>query len=256
MEIKWVAVAVAGIFFGVVCGLLGLTIGIYFNPESTITFVPVWGSLGDWASAIGAFSAVAFALWQSHRQQQKELPRVKIINQFTPDECLLRVVSEGIVPESVLGAELIFKKDGSKIDLLTFSRIPKGGQTTKLQRGEYLDILALNKHDLLQFIEQWVARPIDQMRRSEIYPGNGYFKLNKVYFDRLEEFFKQDLEILIRLVSKDVMVKVPPEFLSVAKTYVINTRKTEETERAASRNGEARARYEAGLHLEYGDPET
>lgn len=139
---------------------------------------------------------------------------------------------------------------------MTFSRIPKGGATTKLQRGEYLDILALNKHDLLQFIEQWVANPINQMRRSEIHPGNGYFKLNKVFFDRLEDFFEQELKILIRLVSKDVTVEVSPEFSSVAKSYVINTRKTEETERAASRNGEARARYDAGLHLEYGDPET
>lgn len=256
MEIKWAALAVSGAFLGIICGLFGLTIGIHYNPESTIKFVPVWGSLGDWASAIGAFSAVAFALWQSHRQQQKELPKVNIVNRFTSDEWLLRVISEGVVPESVLGAELVSEKDGSKIDLLNFSLIAKGGPATKLQRGDHLDILALNKSGFYEFVEQWVADLLAKMHRSDIRPGDGSFKLNRVFFERIDDFFRQELKIVIRLVSKDVIIQVPSEFSVLAASYVINNQKTEETKRAATMTGEARARLDAGLYLEWGDPQT
>ncbi|QGF94476.1 hypothetical protein GH769_14865 [Pseudomonas sp. CFSAN084952] len=55
---KWILI---GVVFALcaLCGLLGLTAGINLNPQSTIKFVPAWGSLGDWVS--GFFTAVAAA---------------------------------------------------------------------------------------------------------------------------------------------------------------------------------------------------
>ena len=39
-------------------GLLGLTAGVNLNPNVTVSFVPNWGSLGDWVSGVGALLAV------------------------------------------------------------------------------------------------------------------------------------------------------------------------------------------------------
>ena len=57
----------------VVCTLLGLTIGINLNPESTTRYVLTWGSLGDWVAGVGTFTAVAVALWQSYILRKEDV---------------------------------------------------------------------------------------------------------------------------------------------------------------------------------------
>src|SRR5690606_33024784 len=47
VRMRWLA----GLAVAVLCilsGLLGLTAGINLNPDSTVRFVPNWGSVGDW----------------------------------------------------------------------------------------------------------------------------------------------------------------------------------------------------------------
>ncbi|MDQ0703708.1 hypothetical protein QF043_002500 [Pseudomonas sp. W3I7] len=253
---KWTVIFFLCILPCAVFGLLGLTLGISLNPESTVKFVPNWGSLGDWASAIGAFSAVAFALWQSHKQQLKELPKVRIIHRFTTDELLVRVVSEGVVPESVLSADLIYHEDGSKIDLFAFSNISKGGRDTKLQRGDHLDVVSVNKNGIYGIAERWAAPTIAKLHRSNIDALGDGFKLDKRFFEAIDELFAQRSYFLIRLVSKDVVVELDAEFTKFVSGYISNTRKAEATEKVASFNQEAQARLDAGLFLDYGEPKS
>lgn len=93
-----------------ICGLLGLTAGINFNPNSTIKFVPDWGSLGDWVSGIGALLAVisSFILVRRNEAAQEDREKEKIIvDQWASDFYLsVRVISTGLFPCTVNGVFL------------------------------------------------------------------------------------------------------------------------------------------------------
>lgn len=105
----------AFVFGGVLCGLLGLTAGINFNPQATVRFVPDWGSLGDWVSGIGALLAVAMSLHLVRRSeaQQRERERELIeIEQWGSDFfCSVRVISKGFFP-CTIKAVFFFGLDG------------------------------------------------------------------------------------------------------------------------------------------------
>ncbi|MCP1506832.1 hypothetical protein J2Y83_002805 [Pseudomonas marginalis] len=66
------------IFLCVACGLLGLTAGINLNPQSTVRFVPDWGSLADWVSGIGALSAVFATCYFGWAQRDALLPKLSV----------------------------------------------------------------------------------------------------------------------------------------------------------------------------------
>lgn len=74
---KWLWGAL-GIFSCMICGLLGLTAGINLNPQSTIKFVPEWGSLADWVSGIGATCAVVATVYFGWKQREELLPKLSI----------------------------------------------------------------------------------------------------------------------------------------------------------------------------------
>lgn len=66
------------VFAGVVFGLLGLTAGINLNPESTVKYIPNWGSLGDWVAGISALltfvvACVAMNAWRVQERQRLTL---------------------------------------------------------------------------------------------------------------------------------------------------------------------------------------
>ncbi len=74
---KWILCLVV-LFLCLICGLLGLTAGINLNPESTIKFVPAWGSLGDWVSGLGALLAVLVTLWLADKQRREDVESLKV----------------------------------------------------------------------------------------------------------------------------------------------------------------------------------
>lgn len=74
---KWILFGIV-LALCVASGLLGLTAGINLNPESTVKFVPLWGSLGDWVSGIGALSAVAVTLWLADKQRREDVESVRV----------------------------------------------------------------------------------------------------------------------------------------------------------------------------------
>ncbi|WP_336352975.1 hypothetical protein [Pseudomonas atacamensis] len=59
----------------VISGLLGLTAGINMNPQSTVKFVPDWGSLGDWVAGVSALltflvACIAMNAWRVQERQR------------------------------------------------------------------------------------------------------------------------------------------------------------------------------------------
>ncbi len=72
---KGVATAVAVLVVAVLAALGGLTAGINLNPQSTVRFVPDWGSVGDWVSGVGALLAVVASLYMVRRSERFQLAR-------------------------------------------------------------------------------------------------------------------------------------------------------------------------------------
>ncbi|WP_432755356.1 hypothetical protein [Pseudomonas sp. WMBT8] len=72
---KIVAVVVAVLFVVGLSALGGLTAGINLNPQSTVKYVPDWGSVGDWVSGIGALLAVIASLCMVRRSERFQLAR-------------------------------------------------------------------------------------------------------------------------------------------------------------------------------------
>jgi hypothetical protein len=72
---KVVAVVVSVLVVAVLAALAGLTAGINLNPQSTVKFVPDWGSVGDWVSGIGALLAVIASLYMVQRSERFQLAR-------------------------------------------------------------------------------------------------------------------------------------------------------------------------------------
>ncbi|WP_312387716.1 hypothetical protein [Pseudomonas sp.] len=63
------------LFACVSSGLLGLTAGINLNPDSTIKFVPNWGSMGDWLAGLSALltfvvACIAMNVWRIQERQR------------------------------------------------------------------------------------------------------------------------------------------------------------------------------------------
>jgi hypothetical protein len=76
---NWILL-LCGVAACVICGFLGLTAGINMNPESTVRFVPNWGSVGDWVSGTGALLAVIVTLWLADKQRREDAELLKVIS--------------------------------------------------------------------------------------------------------------------------------------------------------------------------------
>jgi hypothetical protein len=97
-------------------GLFGLTAGINLNPESTVQYVPNWGSVGDWVSGIGAFLAVIVAIWLADTQRKDNAERLKLTGTIGPSnngsamfggvDLVIDIVSSGNRPVNLSGARI------------------------------------------------------------------------------------------------------------------------------------------------------
>jgi len=106
---KWILCFVV-LFLCALSGLLGLTAGINLNPESTVKFVPVWGSLGDWISGLGALLAVLVTLWLADKQRRDDVESLEVnlvmgLAEYRPDDAFVsvNVTSDGKRPVLVTG---------------------------------------------------------------------------------------------------------------------------------------------------------
>jgi len=108
---KWMF-GFGALFACVICGFLGLTAGINMNPQSTVKFVPDWGSLADWVAGIGSMCAVFATVYFGWKQRQELLPKlsVKVSGFVMPDgisslisSFSLKLANSGSVPIDIDG---------------------------------------------------------------------------------------------------------------------------------------------------------
>lgn len=101
-------------------GFLGLTVGINLNPQSTVQFVPDWGSVGDWVSGLGALLAVVVAIWLADVQRKENAEKLQLRCEIKPaadgssifggKDLVVELISSGNRPVRVSGARIGAKK--------------------------------------------------------------------------------------------------------------------------------------------------
>lgn len=155
---KWILSGVV-IALCAVSGLLGLTAGVNLNPDSTVKFVPVWGSLGDWVSGLGALLAVLVTLWLADKQRREDVaellvvPNISVIQGEETWLLTVNVISKGKRP-SLATSISISSKHSKKVlwpqNLHRFS----GSLPANLSYGEKVDLIftVRNIQQLAEFV--------------------------------------------------------------------------------------------------------
>lgn len=203
---------------GALFALLGLVVGINMNPQSTVRFVPNLGSLGDWLAAAGTFAAVWVALSQSSKQAEKERPRAKVYQEYGGDSWSVRVLSEGLVPFTVLSSELKYDGLSRSLDLLAW--LPAGKSLPqKLERGDVLNLMAMSERDFAS-LARCVADPvIKELGEKGITPNDHDFGINEAFFDELKASSEREAKLSIHSGHSDDEHQLPDGL--VAKLFAL-----------------------------------
>jgi hypothetical protein len=228
---------VASIFASVVCALLGLTAGINLNPAATVHFVPNWGSVGDWVSGIGALLAVAVALWQVHRQQEREKPRIVMHHDLRTSGLALGVVSEGHAPVTILGAHLVHDQT-STIDFA--DRLPeKCVFPMRLDRGEVMHFLNLNQIGTALLGKELIQPRLETMqaqgKQSVIYAKS----VDEDYFSQLNTILNSKAKIIVRTPNTLEELEIPGELYSYLLRQALEDTRRQAMERVETQRREA-----------------
>lgn len=143
----------------VLFGLLGLTAGINLNPQSTVKFVPDWGSVGDWVSGVGALLAVIASFVIVQRNERFQLARDDeqlVLNQEPEFAWLtLYIGCKGMRSCTVTDVKVCYAKRRRSIKH-ALSDKSSGKFPSRLDPGEFiqLDWSGIDFTQLLQVIGQ------------------------------------------------------------------------------------------------------
>lgn len=203
---------------GALCAVLGLAAGITMNPQSTVRFVPNLGSLGDWLAAAGTFAAVWVALSQSSKQADKERPRAKIYQEHRGDSWSVRVLSEGLVPFTVLSSELKYGGLSRSLDLSPWLPVGKS-LPQKLERGDVLNLIEINPRDFGSLARSVADPVIKELGERGITPNDHDFGINEAFFDELKTTSVGEAKLLIRSGHNDDEHRLPDGL--VAKLFAL-----------------------------------
>lgn len=195
----WIVIGIGAV---VVAGMLGLTLGINLNPASSVRYVWDWGIAGGWVSGLGAMAAAIVAVHQSMKNSANEKIRFTVADRSAADSWNLRVVSEGLIPATVLGVELIHGEKRYKLPMQISShsglRFP-----TRLDRGDVLELFDLEGsdfHDLGKRLLDPVSAELEREGRS---PDGYRYELDEGYFDILRSYGEKPCIIKFRFAHDD-----------------------------------------------------
>lgn len=146
---KWILCSIV-LFLCLISGLLGLTAGINLNQQSTIKFIPEWGSLGDWVSGTGALLAVLVTLWLADKQRRDDAELLTVVSNasipFGPGYIgrpfiSLELTSEGKRPVTVVGVSVISTHSTQALAITGFSiTSPVQSLPVRLEYGQRASI--------------------------------------------------------------------------------------------------------------------
>lgn len=189
-----------------VCLLLGLTIGINLNPESTTRYVIAWGSLGDWVAGAGAFLAVGVALWQSHTLRKEDVEDLLIDQRQVGDRWVISVISRGKRPARVLGIAFYSRKIDTLLPIKRF--IFHGDNASLPQTLNYAENLDfVTRSDMFEDLAiNAVLAFDDDLEDLEIHVKTTLGSFNKAVIGETKTAFREALdgsEALARVLARD-----------------------------------------------------
>lgn len=189
--------------FVLAAGMLGLTLGINLSPDSTVRYVWDWGVAGGWFSGLGAMAAAIVAVVQSHRNSSNERIRPKLIESIAEKAWSLRLVSEGLIPVTILGAEIILGQHRYQLPISLGNpaslRFP-----IRLERGDVQQLFNLDGTSF-EGLGAELSKPIVRALQLEGQrpDGTGY-RVNEDFFNHLSKHGSGKGVLLIRLAHNDL----------------------------------------------------
>ena len=188
----------------VVCTLLGLTIGINLNPESTTRYVLTWGSLGDWVAGVGTFTAVAVALWQSYILRKEDVEDLIIDQRQVRQRWVISVISRGKRPARVLGIAFRSRRTGFILPIKRF--IFDGDNASLPQTLNYAENLDfVTRTDMFENLAINAVLAFDEdLEDLEIHVKTTLGSFNKAVIGETKSAFREALvgsEAMARIVA-------------------------------------------------------
>jgi hypothetical protein len=196
----------------VICGMLGLTAGVNLNPSATVRYVWDWNAAGSWVSGVGALLAVSVALWQSSLQQSKDRIRTLLVNTSSPTHWRVRLVCEGLIPVTVLGAEL--RLNSVVLGLSQFFKNQPGFSTpAKLERGDVQQIIDIDQSNFDSFAEFLVRPAVRRVRDKGLRERDMNYGVNEEFFSAIDLYRTKEATLILRLAHDDLVIPVPSSLL-------------------------------------------
>lgn len=215
---KWISGLVL-IGVCIICAMLGLTAGINMNPESSVSYVWDWGVAGGWVSGLGALLAVGFALLQSHKQQEKERARCRILLEQGEWYFKVQIVSDGIIPSTVLSASISFDGNTQIFDLSGF---PKLGFSfpRKLDRGDVSTLIDVKRDEYRRLALALASLPIAELAKRDITPNIYNPEVAEEYFSGLKSCGERDACLLLKTAHADLSHPLPSNLMRTCFSLV------------------------------------
>lgn len=189
--------------------LLGLSFGLGNNHKNFITdTVPVLSMLGGWVAGLGALLAVGFALVQSHKQQEKEKARCRILLEEGQWYFKVQIVSDGIIPSTVLSASISF--DGTQ--LYELSNFPKLGFLfpNKLDRGDVSTLIDVKRDDYRRLALILVELSTAELAKQKIvFDRLSSPETAEEYFSALKSCGERNAYLLLKTAHADLRHPLP-----------------------------------------------
>ncbi|MCX4067302.1 hypothetical protein OR626_24115 [Pseudomonas sp. S1Bt30] len=191
---------------------LGMVVGVV-NVDGLVNHVSVTGTIGQWFAGLATFSAVVFALWQSHENRHKERMKARVLDNNAIEDWSLSVVSEGLIPVTVVDVDLIVGK-GSYKSKLEKKKNLQLSFPHKLERGEVLQLISMEKQSLSDFADWLLAPFVSELSSKGIHQGRVGAQLNDAYFDALNSLSKSKLKIAIHFAHESISHVVSSNLLN------------------------------------------
>ncbi|WP_047280210.1 hypothetical protein [Pseudomonas lundensis] len=217
---------------------LGMVVGVV-NVDWLANHVSVTGTIGEWFVGLATFSAVVFALWQSYENRHKERMKARVLDNKAVEDWSLRVVSEGLIPVTVVGVDLIIG-NGSYKSKLEKNKNLKLSFPHKLERGEVLQLISMEKQGLSAFAD-WLLSPfVSELSSKSIHQGRVNAQINDDYFNALDLLSKSQLKVVIHYAHESFVHVVNSDLLNKLVSDVSERHKADQLEKLRYRQAEDR----------------
>ena len=208
---KWIS-GIVLLAICIICAMLGLTAGINMNPKSSVSYVWDWGVAGSWVSGLGALLAVGFALLQSYKQQEKERAKCRILLEQGEWYFKVQIVSDGIIPSTVLSASISFDDNTRLYDLSNF---PKLGFLfpTKLDRGDVSTLIDVKRGEYRRLALELAGLLIADLAKRSVILRTYNPQAAEEYFSELKLCGDRSACLLLKTAHADLSHPLPPDFM-------------------------------------------